>query len=201
MKKLHDWLTPKRFWWGLLIIVLSISGVFGGLRTATSEDSYTELKAGQTYNAGPFDVTIQNARVGYGAKLAIQPPPGPGYALLVVEATIKNTSSQTLAPPKAFYTSSPELVQLGSPPDQFVNPKYIRRLDYMPANAVNIQPGMTDRIVFVWTAARSSLTIGKPIVLQVNGFDFRYVADWEEHWLWEPIGRHGVYHLTLEDSA
>lgn len=203
MDKWRGWVTPKRFWWGLLVVVLAVSSLFGGLRTASTKDRYTELAAGQTYNAGQFDVTVQNARIellGYGTKLDIRSA-GAGYVLLVVEATIKNTSAETAAPPKAQDASDPELVQAGIKPDKLFNAEYTRRLDYTPASALTIQPGMTDRIVFVWSATRSSLTIGQPIVVQINGFERAYTAGLSERWQWNPASRHGVYHLTLEDSA
>lgn len=198
----RSWVEPKHFWWGLLVVALAVSAVFGGLKTATAKDSYLELQAGQTFQGEQFHVTVEAVRLellGYGTQLDI-PSPGPGYALVVVETIIKNVSPETAEPQQSFEQSGPGLVQLGSKRDKVFNAENVRRLGYKPFITQTIQPGMTDRVVFTWAITRDSVKLGHRFVVQVNDFKHMYYPGMEERWRWMPAGRHGVYNLPLEDS-
>lgn len=208
LQKLRSWIEPKHFWWSLLIVALAIAGMFGGLRTATASDTYTQLHAGQEFEGSQFHMTISSVRLEnqeYARNLDIKTP-GEGWAFLVVEATIKNVSKSTASPQQS---DRPEkrgdpdaagLVQVGLKPDKLFNAENIRSLDQLPPKNTVVQPTMTSRLAFVWSTTRANLRLGMPVTVQINDFDHKYVAGHPARWEWQPASRHGVYSLILQDT-
>lgn len=201
------WMTPARFWWGLLVIVLAGSAAFGGLDYIDPKAKYVDLDAGETFRGHQFNITVHSAHrelQGWAARVGLtgpwRTPPPPGAVYLVIEADVQNMTSETqeVSARSGLTGSDPGQLQAGFTRDKLVGLEGVR-LDY-PADSKLVQPGLTNRMAFITTAPADKLRIGTPIIVQINDFEYLPRTGPREGNEWQVSDTHGVYHLNVEDS-
>lgn len=150
--------------WGLkewrraaLVTVLVGTAAFGGLDTVNKQ--VTELKPGEKFDTGRFEITVQRASVvkeiRAGAQRIYSEKPGRSYLGLVM--TVRNTSS---LPGALFRTVL--LVDFSDVPSL----PAMRLADGTLTTALN--PGLTDQIVMLWDLPEGAVSVGTDVQVRIN---------------------------------
>ncbi|MGA9376174.1 MAG: hypothetical protein ACSLE7_05265 [Mycobacterium sp.] len=150
--------------WGLkewrraaLVTVLVGTAAFGGLDTVDKQ--VTELKVGEMFDTGRFELTVQRATVvkelRAGQRRIYGEKPGRSYLGLVV--TVRNTS---VLPGAMFRT-----VNLVDQPDAMALPA-MRLAD--GTMTVLLNPGLTDQIVLLWDVPDTAISVGTELQVRIS---------------------------------
>ncbi|SCX33490.1 hypothetical protein [Mycolicibacterium fluoranthenivorans] len=139
-----------------LIVVLAGTAAFGGLDTVNKQ--VTELKPGEQFNTGEFEMTVQRAtlvnEVRAGNRLLFPAQPGSRYLGLVVTAHNIGTLPGVVDKP----------VQLVDQPRARVLAP-MRVADGTIAGRLG--PGLTDQIVLLWQLPETALSVGSQLPVRV----------------------------------
>lgn len=157
--RLRQWLAG----WGLkewrragLVAVLVATAAFGGLDTVNKQ--VTDIKPGEMFDTGRFEVTVQRAtlvkEIKAGERALFRENPGRRYLGLI--ATVKNTSTL----PGNVYNPF-ELP--GQPGARFLSSA---RLADGTVEVV-LGPGLTDQIVLVWDLPESAMSVGDDLSVRI----------------------------------
>ncbi|MHA3021225.1 hypothetical protein ACXPWS_13300 [Mycobacterium sp. BMJ-28] len=157
--RVRQWLSG----WGFkqwrragLVALLAATAAFGGLDTVN--DKVTDLKPGEQFNTGEFEMTVHRARlvneVRAGTKVLYAPKPGTRYLGLVVTAHNIGTLPGVLDKP----------VQLVSLPGATMLPA-VRVADGTQAGRLG--PGLTDQVALLWQVPESALSVGAELPVRL----------------------------------
>lgn len=149
--------------WGLkqwrqaaLVTVLAGTAAFGGLDTVNK--NVTDLKPGEQFDTGRFEMTVQRAtlvtEVRAGKRLLYPAKPGSRYLGLVV--TAHNTST---------------LPGVVGAPVELVGQRMATTLAAMRLAdgtlAGQLGPGLTDQVVLLWQLPEAALSVGSELPLRI----------------------------------
>lgn len=157
--RFRQWLAG----WGLtewrraaLVTVLVATAAFGGLDTVN--DKVTDLKPGEQFNTGEFEMTVHRAtlvnEVRAGKKVLYAAKPGTRYLGLIITAHNIGTLPGVLDKP----------VQLVGLPAATMLPA-MRVADGTQAGRLG--PGLTDQVALLWEVPESALSVGAELPVRL----------------------------------
>lgn len=146
------------------VAALGVSALFGGLEEAP-QPALPQLDPGERHEGPQLSVTVERALLF--DDLRPLPDPPPGHQLLAVTAEIENLDT---VPAGAI---SDALVLHDTSGFAPVDPKPSTALISDPGLAVELQPGVPERVVFVWTVPAE----GEPAEIDLIVRDKTLVTD------------------------
>ncbi|MUM15350.1 hypothetical protein FZI91_05970 [Mycobacterium sp. CBMA271] len=169
-----DRFSLSSLWQVLLVTVLGLTAGFGGLETV---EPRTPLAVGETYDSGPFEVTVRGARL---VCAATDLPPELKFS---VESLLKDTdmialtadivSTEDLPVPfdSGFYPKRPGQ-ESSLTTFQLQNPSFLSyeggyRYDSLAGQVGMLGPGKKLSAIMLWTVARGSAKAGMRAVFRV----------------------------------
>lgn len=173
--RVRKWLSGwgvKQWRQAALVAVLAGTAAFGGLDTVNKQ--VTDLKPGEQFDNGRFEMTVQRAtlvnEVRAGKRLLFPEKPGRRYLGLVI--TVHNVSTLTGNVFRA--------VDLVDQPDATVMPA-MRLAD--GTVAVRLGPGLTDQIVLLWDVPETAISVGADVHVRIWKEVKRLNATYGQGWV------------------
>ena len=177
-ERFRQWLAG----WGLkewrravLVTVLAATAAFGGLDTVN--DKVTELKPGEQFNTGEFEMTVHRAtlvnEVRAGKKVLYSPNPGTLYLGLVVTAHNIGTLPGVLDKPVQL-VGLPAATTLAA----------IRMADGTLSGRLG--PGLTDQVVLLWQVPEAALSVGDDLRVRIMKEVRKLSATYGQGWVANP---------------
>ncbi|WP_395311250.1 hypothetical protein V4U86_10970 [Mycobacterium sp. AMU20-3851] len=173
--RFRSWLSDwgfKEWRRAALVAVLVGTAAFGGLDTVNKR--VTDLKPGEMFDTGRFEMTVQRAslveEVRAGEKRLFAPKPGRRYLGLVVE--MRNTGT---LPGNVFNP-----VDLVGRPDAY-RLSALRLAD--GTSAVQLGPGLHDEVVLLWDVPEGVISVGSEIPLRLRKEVRKAAATYSQGWV------------------
>ncbi|HZQ32967.1 MAG TPA: hypothetical protein VFB19_14680 [Mycobacterium sp.] len=173
-------------WQIALAVFLAATAAFGGLDTV--DNKVTPVKAGEPFDDGEFNVTIERASAVDEIRAAtLKEAAVPGQRYLGVVATLRNNGT--------IPASLEDEIDLRDHPDA----EYVQTYRYADGSVITtLQPGLTEQLVYVWQLPQSQLQPGTLVTIRLWRKQFReFTTSYGRGWV-DSITEYGEIELPVK---
>lgn len=179
----------------LAVVAVGVTAATGGLATAPSTRTELPLAAvGEPVNTGPYRITVERAAIF--TRFGTIEPEEPGGSLLAVMATVEVTADRSRTLMDIGQRAIVDAAGLSA-----VAEALPRRILFLRdgENAGSLQPGLPERVVFVWEMNPGAI-VPDEIEVELRGATYRrYNFVFLNEWAWLDEGPRARVVVPVED--